>query len=108
MRSVMRTATRAQRSHDDAAVLPLAASLRLAVARLARRLRQQAEAGSPPPGSGSLEEDGVPGQTIGSARSPGSGHAGAGGDPARTADGGRLVSPRAVASRTFSSLRVRN
>src|SRR6266487_5694295 len=32
------------RSSEDAAILPLAASLRLAVARLARRLRQQAEA----------------------------------------------------------------
>ena len=31
-------------SSEDAAILPLAASLRLAVARLARRLRQQAEA----------------------------------------------------------------
>src|SRR5438105_9546206 len=33
---------------DDPALLPLAASLRLAVARLARRLRQQAEAGISP------------------------------------------------------------
>src|SRR2546421_2454037 len=44
----MPTTTRAQRSADDAAVLPLAASLRLAVARLARRLRQQAETGISP------------------------------------------------------------
>src|SRR5437899_2370359 len=38
------TKARAQGLKDDEAILPLAASLRLVVARLARRLRQQAEA----------------------------------------------------------------
>jgi DNA-binding MarR family transcriptional regulator len=40
----MTTKARSRSTQDTAAVLPLAASLRLAVMRLARRLRQQAEA----------------------------------------------------------------
>src|SRR6266550_7513348 len=44
MRTMPKTKPRSQRSKDDAAILPLAASLRLAVMRLARRLRQQSEA----------------------------------------------------------------
>src|SRR6266550_7330316 len=43
MRTMPKTKPRSQRSKDDAAILPLAASLRLAVMRLARRLRQQTE-----------------------------------------------------------------